>query len=336
MSKTTLRALVLNERVLVGLCIASVVVVSLLLAGSEGCGKLLFLGMASMVPISLAAMGELVNERAGLFNIGIEGIMVIAGFVSAYGAQASQSGYVGLLAGVMSGAALAFLFGVLATYGKADQLIMGIGLNLAAAGIVGFYLWVVWGSPGFHLIPSYLRMPKLPTPMGSMSYLVPVALAIPFLTRWALEHTAFGLRAKGAGYDPFVTDVCGVNVYRLRTTACTFGGALAGLAGAYMALDWVGLTLPGLAQGRGFIAIACLIFGGLDPVLTLEAAFLFGLISATGLWLQNVPLAAPLMRKGGSYLFAAVPYVTVLIVLFVFPRKERISKMIGIPYRREQ
>ena len=109
---------------------------------------------------------------------------------------------------------------------------------------------------------------------------------------------------------------------------------LAGLGGVYMSLDWLGLSASSLIQGRGFIALACVVFGGLDPILTLEAAYLFGLLSAVGLWLQNIPWAAPLMLRGGSYLFLMLPYLAVLAVLVAFPRRQQLSKEIGMPYRR--
>lgn len=326
-----------RERVAIGLVIGVIVVISGFIAGSvERFVSLFLLGLHAMVPIVLAAVGEVINERGGLFNIGIEGVMLLSSFGAAYAAEMSRSWVAGLLAGLAVGALVAFAFALIATHGMGNQVVAGTGINMLAAGIVAYFLLVVWGSPGFHMLSNQQsRIPKISILGFPVSWFVFFALVMTALTHFVLEQTPFGLRVKAAGYNPFVTDVCGVNVYKIRTMACVIGGALAGLGGAYMSLDWLGLSASSLVQGRGFIALACVVFGGLDPVLTLEAAYLFGLLSSVGLWLQNMPWAAPLMLRGGSYLFLTLPYVSVLAVLTVFPRRQQLSKNIGLAYRRE-
>ncbi|MDK2896924.1 MAG: ral nucleoside transport system permease protein [Candidatus Atribacteria bacterium] len=324
-----------KERLVIGLAIIVILIMVGLTVGVIDTVHLFILGLNAMVPIALAAVGEVLTERGGLFNIGIEGIMLLASFGAVYAAEVSGNWFVGLLAGLLVGALVAYLFALIATYGAGNQVVAGVGINMLALGLVAYFLVVVWGSPGFHLLSSYeIRVPKINVLGSSVSWMIIVVLGITVAVHFVLENTRFGLRVKAAGYNPFVTDVSGIDVYKLRTLACVIGGVLAGLGGAYMSLDWLGLSASSLIQGRGFIALACVVFGGLDPILTLEAAYLFGLLSATGLWLQNIPWAAPLMLRGGSYLFLMLPYLAVLAVLIVFPRRQRLSKEIGVPYRR--
>jgi len=325
-----------KERLTIGLAIAVILAAAGFAVGSvEDFVHLFLLGLNAMVPIVLAAVGEVLNERGGLFNIGIEGIMLISSFGAVYAAELSGSWFVGLLAGLLVGTLIAYAFALIATHGAGNQVVAGVGINMLASGIVAYFLLVVWGSPGFHMLRDYqIRVPKISILGFSVSWMIILALVMTSMMHFVLEHTRFGLRVKAAGYNPFVTDVSGINVYKIRTAACIIGGALAGLGGAYMSLDWLGLSASSLIQGRGFIALACVVFGGLDPILTLEAAYLFGLLSAVGLWLQNIPWAAPLMLRGGSYLFLMLPYLAVLAVLTAFPRRQRLSKEIGLPYRR--
>jgi simple sugar transport system permease protein len=324
-----------KERLVIGLTIIATLAVAGFTVGITDFIHLFILGLNAMVPIVLAAVGEVLNERGGLFNIGIEGIMLLSSFGAVYAAELSGSWFVGLLGGLLVGALVAYLFALIATYGAGNQIVAGVGINILALGLVAYFLLVVWKSPGFHLLSNYeIRIPKITILGYSVSWMIIVALGITGLVHFILENTRFGLRLKAAGYNPFVTDVSGINVYRLRTVACVIGGVLAGLGGAYMSLDWLGLSASTLIQGRGFIALACVVFGGLDPILTLEAGYLFGLLGAVGLWLQNLPWAAPLMLRGGNYLFLMLPYLAVLAVLTAFPRRQRLSKEIGIPYRR--
>ena len=324
-----------KERLVIGLAIIAILAVAGLIVGIADSVHLFILGLNAMVPIALAAVGEVLTERGGLFNIGVEGIMLLASFGAVYAAELSGSWFVGLLAGLSVGALVSCVFALIATYGAGNQVVAGVGINMLALGLVAYFLLVAWGSPGFHLLSSYkIRIPKITISGYSVSWMIIVTLGITVVVHFILENTRFGLRLKAAGYNPFVTDVSGIDVYKLRTGACVIGGVLAGLGGVYMSLDWLGLSASSLIQGRGFIALACVVFGGLDPILTLEAAYLFGLLSAVGLWLQNIPWAAPLMLRGGSYLFLMLPYLAVLAVLVAFPRRQQLSKEIGMPYRR--
>lgn len=299
--------------------------------------NLVILALNAAVPIALAAIGEIINERGGLVNIGVEGVIVASALAAVYVAEQSRNPYGGLAGGVATGALIGCLFACVATYGRGVQVIAGFGVNMIALGLVALLLLMIWTTPGFHLVPSdALRVPRLPTPWGGVSWLVAVTLVLAVATHVWISQTRFGLRLRAAGYNPFVTDAAGIDVYRLRIRACTIGGALAGLAGAYLSLDHLGSVTKNVAQGRGFIALACLVFSGLDVFLAVGIAFLFGLAEGLSLWLQNVPWAKEFVQRGGGFLFLTLPYVSVLFALLFLPRLETLSKVVGQTYRRSE
>jgi len=325
-----------SERLAVGLIILGLFALLVILVGFNSAKTVFLSSLAAMVPIALAAMGEIINERGGLFNIGIEGIMLVATFSSVFFTELAGSWLIGLLAGMITGAFIALIFGLMSTYGTGNQLVAGVGINLFAAGFVAYYMLIAWNNPGFHMVnPNTLRVPKLRIYHANVTYFVIVALVVTFAAWFVIHYTKFGLHLRAAGRDPFVTDVSGIDVYRLRTVAATIGGALAGLAGAYISLDWLGMTTTDLIQGRGFIAIACVVFSGLDPILALEVAYFFGLIRGISIWLQSVPWASEFMSQGGSYFFLTLPYLSVIGILIAFPQREKISGEIGKSYKRE-
>ncbi|MFO1060754.1 MAG: ABC transporter permease [Dongiaceae bacterium] len=295
------------------------------------------LGIAAMTPIGLAAIGEIVNERGGLVNIGIEGIMVVAGLTSIMAAEASGSPYLAMLAAMATGAAIAFVFALIATYGRGSQIIAGLGLNLVALGVVALGLLDYWGTPGFHMLADDSeRPPRIFTAYGPLSWLYLLTFVAAFLAWFLLSQTRFGMHVTASGNNPFVTDANGIDVYRVRIKACVIGGVLAGLAGAFLALDYLGGVTKDVSQGRGFMALACIVFGALDIPLVLGIAFVFGLTEAIALWAQNAPWAKEFVTAGGNSFLLMIPYLTVIVALALFPGFERLSRMIGENYWRSQ
>ncbi len=286
-----------------------------------------------MVPIALAAIGEVFAERAGVVNIGLEGILVISAFFAVVGADAFGSPWAGLVAGVLAGLGVGLLHALLSIYLKGDQIISGVGINLLGLGLVGFGAVVLWGSRSFQ-VPNALWVPGIPVPWGSVSPLVIVTvLAAPF-TWWLLHKTAFGLRVKAVGENPEAADVVGVPVERVRLLAVLYGAALAGLGGAALSLDWTHTILNTLPAGRGFIALAAVVFSKLNPLLALFGGFLFGYFDA---------LAIQLASAGGAgeegqipYQFVRmIPYLATLIVVAGAIGRARFPQAIAQPYRRE-
>jgi simple sugar transport system permease protein len=291
--------------------------------------NILFIALHAMVPITLTAVGEIVGETAGLFNIGLEGILLLSAFAGVLGA-----GYggpmVGLLVGMGTGMAIGLVFSVIATYWKGNQMIIGIGINLFAAGAVA-YTMVVLGQPGYRLLSFENRLPMIRTPAGGLSPVIFVALAAPFLVYWFLRRTRAGLILKAAGEAPEAADVAGINVNRVRLLATTFGGMLAGLAGAYMSVSWIGSATKELAAGRGFIALAIVVFSGLNPMLALAGGIIYGVFQSLAIWIKNTPGITFLPWQ----VFDMLPYVVTLVVVTGAIGRVRFPKALGQPYKRE-
>ena len=290
--------------------------------------SLLRISLHAMVPLALTAVGEIVGETAGLFNIGLEGILLLSAFAGAIGAEAGGP-YVGLLVGMGVGGAMSLLFALINTYWKGTQMVTGIGINLFAMGFVAFGL-IQLGAPGFHDVPRAVSLFKIRTPIGMYSPVILLALVLPFVIHWFLKRTRAGLMLKAAGEMPEAADVAGININRIRLLAAVFGGAMAGLAGAYMSVAWLGLVTKGLSAGRGFIALACVVFSGLNPLLALLAAFIFGFFQALAEWVKTLP-SKPIPGEFVSML----PYIVTLLVVSGAIGRVRFPKFLGVPYKRE-
>lgn len=300
--------------------------------------SLLRIALHAMVPLALTAVGEIVGETAGLFNIGLEGILLISAFAGAIGAELGGP-YVGLLIGMGAGGLISLLFAVINTYWRGTQMVTGIGINLFAMGFVAFGL-IQLGAPGFHIVPAEVmvdgvaraaQLAKIRTPIGMYSPIILLALILPFVIHWFIKRTRAGLMLKAAGEMPESADVAGININRIRIAAAVFGGILAGLAGAYMSVAWLGLVTKGLSAGRGFIALACVVFSGLNPLLALLAAFIFGLFQALAEWMKTMP-----STKAIPYEFISMlPYIVTLLVVSGAIGRVRFPKFLGVPYKRE-
>ena len=290
--------------------------------------SLLRISLHAMVPLALTAVGEIVGETAGLFNIGLEGILLLSAFG---GALVAESGgpVVGLLVGMGVGGLVSLVFAVINTYWKGTQMVTGIGINLFAMGFVAFGL-IQLGAPGFHDVPKAVELTKLRTPMGLMSPMILIALILPFVIYWFLKRTRAGLMLKAAGEMPEAADVAGININAIRILAAVSGGILAGLGGAYMSVAWLGVVTKQLSAGRGFIALACVVFSGLNPLLALLGAFIFGFFQALAEWVKTLP-SKPIPGEFVSML----PYIITLLVVSGAIGRVRFPKALGEPYKRE-
>jgi len=292
--------------------------------------SLFFISLHAMVPITLTAAGEVIGETAGLFNIGLEGILLLSAFTGALGAE-SGGAVVGLLIGIGTGVAVGLVFGLINVYWKGNQLITGVGINLFALGFVAFGLQVL-GTPGFHTVPRSCQVSPIRTPVGGLSPIILVALVVPFIIHFVLSRTQLGLRIKAVGENPEAADVAGIRVELIRLLSTTVGAALAGLAGAYMSVSWLGSVTKEIAAGRGFIALATVVFSGLNPLLTLVGGFIFGFFDSLAIWISNLPG----IKEVVPWQFVAmIPYVVTLLVVAGVIGRVRFPKALGVPYRRE-
>lgn len=285
-------------------------------------------------PVALAALGGVVSERAGVINLGLEGMMRFGAFFGAWAALATGSAWLGLCGGMSAGMAAGALLGAFAVWARADQIVAGIALNLLALGLCTFLLERGLGVFGGVTDP----VPLLPgLELGAFGHLAvaPVVLlvAVAPLLAGLYGRTALGLRWRAVGELPRAVATAGLSVSRLRYTAVLASGALAGLGGALLPLSLLGRYEDRMPAGQGFIALAAVVFGKWTPLGALGAALFFA--SAEGLQLalgESFPALAAAIPKG---FFLALPYGLTLLILAGFIGKATAPAADGIPYDPE-
>jgi simple sugar transport system permease protein len=286
-------------------------------------------------PILFASLGELIVERAGILNLGIEGTMLLSAFTGFVVAQISGSLITGLVCAALTGVMLGLLMGVLSVTLGLNQHVSGLGITLFASAMALFSFRVRYG--GASTPPSLeAAFPRLAVftntplePIFSQFALTYLALLWVPVLAWWLNRTAFGLRVRAVGENPEAADVAGINVYLIRYIALVAGGALMGLGGAFLSLAQLGAFQHGIINGRGWIAIAIVIFGNWQPWQVLGGALLFGGLDALQWRLQAEQIQIP------HEFLLALPYVMTLVVLAVVGRNVSYPAALLKPYRRE-
>ena len=279
---------------------------------------LLEASVRTATPLALAALGETVAERAGVINIGLEGVILAGAFGALVGASAGAVG--GVVAGLIAGVATAAVFAVFALGARADQIIVGTAVTLLATGVTGTAYRTIYGASGAALsIPTLQPAPipllsELPL-LGRALFTQPVFtyavyLLIPALWWW-MYRTHAGLALRAIGEAPEVARTAGVHERRLRVGAVLFGGLLGGASGASLVLAQSGTFAEGMSAGRGFIAIAIVVLGRWHPVGVGLAALLFGAASALQFFFQATGWRVPYQ------LFLLLPYALTLVLLGV-------------------
>jgi len=286
-------------------------------------------------PILFAALGEMIVERAGILNLGIEGTMLLSAFSGFVAAEVSGSLFAGLLFAILTGALLGVLMGFLSVTLGLNQHVAGLGITLLASGVALFAFRVRYG--GASTPPSLgASFPQLHPfsdpvlePIFSQYALTYVALLLVPILAWWLRRTSFGLRLRAVGENPEAADVAGINVYLVRYIALIVGGALMALGGAFLSLAQLGAFQQGIINGRGWIAIAIVIFGNWQPWRVLAGALLFGGLDALQWRLQAEQVQLP------HEFLLALPYILTVAVLAIVGRNVSYPAALLKPYRRE-
>ncbi len=290
------------------------------------------------VPITLGAFSGILCERAGVVNIAIEGMMLMAAMVSALMGSITHSIWLGLLFGIISALLLALLHGVLSIKYKINQIISGTVINIFSTGITAFisqkYLQVFQqlnNPPMFTRfeIPLLSKIPLIGPILFNTNFFVYLMFIILIILQIALFSTRWGLRMRSVGEHPKAADTLGINVIKTRYMAVLLGGLVAGIAGSFYILGSVGRFDEGMTAGKGFIGLAAMILGNYNPIGALGAGMLFGFADSLGSKLSLLGSVIP------STLMSTAPYLITMIVLAGFVGKGHVPAADGEPYNKE-
>ncbi|HKR13587.1 MAG TPA: ABC transporter permease [Pyrinomonadaceae bacterium] len=288
-------------------------------------------------PLVLAALGGLFSERSGVINIALEGKMLAGAFAAAamtYAADVkfgmgNASPWIGLLSGMLAGLLVAAIYAVSCIKFKADQVVSGAAINILMLGIPGFLSGALFLSSGSTpQLPKDHLLPQNPA-------IIAIAIGVLVFVVWyVLYKTPFGLRLRSVGEKPEAADAAGVSVSKLRYSGVLLAGILAGIGGAYLSIGQVSLFTRNMTVGRGFIALAALIFGKWRPVQTMLACLLFGFTEAVSIQMQGA------VKFSGEEIpvqfINMVPYLLTIVVLAGFIGSSRPPRALGIPYQKEK
>lgn len=287
-------------------------------------------------PLVLAALGEIFAERSGVFNLGIEGIMLVSGVGGFIVAYFAENLWLGVIVGIAIGALLGLFFAFMVITIKADQIVTGLALLIFCDGLAIYFYRILFKSSR---IPQITPFRKYPLPflsdipfLGAIIFdqnvLTYLAIMLVIITTVVIFKTVYGLRSTAVGESPIAADTVGINVFKNRYLSVILGGAFAGLAGAYFPLGELGFYSNSMIGGRGFIAIALVVFGNWNPIIVLVGGLLFGIIDAIQIRFQILGTTIP------SQFLIMLPYVlTVLALMFGKGRKSPSS--LTVPYSRE-
>jgi general nucleoside transport system permease protein len=271
-------------------------------------------------PLILAALGGLYSERGGVINIALEGMMLAGAFTAAVVTVFTHSPWAGLLGAVIAGLVVAALHAVVTINYRADQVVSGAAINILFLGVPALLSGALFESTG--------ATPQLPRDQTLPNTLVYLAFILVAVTAYVIYRTRFGLRLRAVGENPEAAMAAGVSVTRMRYAGVLISGALAALGGAYLSIGQSSLFTRNMTAGRGFIALAALIFGKWDPVGALLACLFFGFAEAVAIRMQgtvNIP----------NQFIQMIPYVLTMVVLAGWIGRATPPKALGIPYVKE-
>lgn len=286
-------------------------------------------------PIMFAAVGETLAQRSGVLNVGIEGAMLVGAFLAFYGSVESGSPWFGLLLAMAGGALFGLLHAVFCVSLKVDQIVTGIALVVLGIGLSGFAYRLTLGAasqppnvPTFDKLDFGVltRLDFVGPALFGQHALVYIGLGSAAALFWFLYRTAWGLGIRAMGESPAAADAVGVEVVRTRYLCTIFGGVMAGTGGAYLSIAQVGGFVENMVSGRGFIAIACVVFGRWNPLGVMFAALFFGLADAAQIRLQLLNPDIPYQ------FFVMLPYILAVVFLVVFAGRGQMPAALGIPF----
>lgn len=286
-------------------------------------------------PLIFGTLGELFSERAGILNLGIEGIMLLGAFTGFATAYHTGSLWMGVLAacvvGILAGLLMAFMTVILGV----NQHVSGLGITLFCTGLAYYAFRVVFGTPAHPPQISPFEQVDL---LGNVAILGPILRQYPLtyyaillvpVAWWVLYRTSFGLKIRAVGENPEAADAAGINVYAVRTVSLMIAGGFMGVGGAFLTLSTLGFFTFDIIAGRGWVCIALVIFANWMPTRVLWGAFIFGGVSALQLRLQLTGIKFP------YEIFLTLPYIATIIALTIANRNAAYPAALLKPYKRE-
>jgi len=288
-------------------------------------------------PLTFGAIGGMFSERSGVVNVALEGMMLTGAFFGIYGADKTGSWFLGILIAVLSGALLALVHAFFAIHLRADQIVGGMAINFLALGLTGYFFFQLYH--GGNIPANISRIPEVNIPwvkdqsfigpaFGSLNLLIWVAIALVPTSYVVMFKTPIGLRIRACGEHPRAADTVGIDVYAVRYGAVIMSGMLAALGGAFLSVGFVGTFNENMTAGRGFIALAALIFGNWRPFGAFGAALLFGFSTALAFRL-------PVYSDSAATLFQTLPYVLTLIAVAGVIGRTIPPAAVGRPYQKQ-
>ena len=296
-------------------------------------------GVRLSTPLILAALGGLFSERSGVVNIALEGIMIFGAFSGAVIAFETANPWLGVLGAMLIGGMIAHVHGIASIRYQADQIVSGTAINILAVGVPAVLSNALYSStsvtPNIPLmlptieIPIISQIPILDVLLGKYSILVFLAFSMVPISWFVLYKTSFGLRLRSVGENPEAADTAGINVYQMRYYGVWISGLLAGLGGAFLSIAHGSSYVRDISAGRGFIALAALIFGRYQPKLLLVGCLMFGIADAFQIRVQGViPIPTQFVQM--------FPYILTMVVLAGLIGKAQVPAADGIPYTQSK
>jgi general nucleoside transport system permease protein len=305
------------------------------LFGQTFLAALLFGAVTAAIPLLLAGLGEQMSEKAGVLNIGIEGMMIAGAYLGFVGAYYSESFWLGFLSGAVGGAAVAALMALLCVRLGLNQIVVGIALTLGMEGLTALLHHFQFSrsyprlpAAGAMPIPVLADVPVLGPALFRHHPVVYLSVAAVAAMAFVYRRTQLGLSLQAAGDKPAALDVAGIDVVRTRTAAVLFTGAMAGLGGAYLADVGAGLFIPFITNGAGFLGIVLAMLARGRPVWVLVGALIFGgcLSATTAAQVAGINIPTDLIQM--------LPFLAVMAMLVLFGRRASLPAALGIPYER--
>ena len=287
------------------------------------------------LPIILCALGSMFCERAGILNIGMEGIMLLGAFFGAYGSYLTSNAYAGLLFAISIGAVIGIMHGFLTVKLHTNHIINGVAINLLGNGLSLLLLVIIWGNKGkttevagFKTLNSVLgkKIPIITDIFGNCTILFLLMIALVIISYWYIYKTPYGLRLRVIGDMPAVADTMGINVERAQIIYVVIGSIIASIAGASLSIGSIHYFSKSMVSGRGFMAIAAMVFGMWHPVYIMLSGLFFGLIQAIQMKLQFFKFPVQFIEM--------IPYVATILMLVITSKSGKGPPNAGKPFKR--